>query len=134
MSDSVSVLGTFTMTLSPLLFCPASSRKPSGMGSQHLLYSWRTGPLLPSQPLLCLLKKTSLLATDLTSPGFHQMAGQRAAHSEWLELPAEHLLVALGGKNAAWVISFPPPVIFKLLEASLPSGCGELTDAVPITH
>lgn len=52
------------------------------------------------------------------------MASQLAACSGWQELPTEHLLVARGGKNTAWVISCPPPVTFKLLKAPLPSGGG----------
>lgn len=91
--------------------------------------------LLPSRALALSIQKMSLSAAGLTSPGFLQMASQLAACSDGKSCPLSICWwLGEGRVRTAWVISCPPPVTFKLLKAALPSGGGECTDSVPITH
>lgn len=121
------------MVLSPLNVLPCQFSRARQHGASWSALSPSRAFAFPA-PCSVYSKNVSLSAACLTSPGFLQMASQLAACSGWQELSAEHLLVAWRGKGTAWVISCPPPVTFKLLKAALPSGGGECTDAVPITH
>lgn len=116
------------------MFCPASCPEPTGMGPHSLLRPQSTGWAFAFPgPCSVYPKNVSVCCgSDFTrvSPDGHPAS----CLLWWQELSAEHLLVARGGKGTAWVISCPPPVTFKLLKAALPSGGGERTDAIPITH